>query len=60
MDISVRYKIMFLTIIVRTRLFIEMVRKKNVPISLPVEFKIDSCFIVFSTILIYYKEAHFG
>ena len=37
---------MFLTIIVRTRLFIEMVRK-NEALSFPVGFRIDSCFIVF-------------
>ena len=49
---------MFLTIIVRTRLFIEMVRK-NEALSFPVEFRIDSCFIVFLTTLICYKETHF-
>ena len=45
MNIRVRCMTMFLMIIVRTRLFIEMVRK-NEALSFLVEFRIDFCFIV--------------
>ena len=42
MNIRVRYMTMFSMIIVRTRLMV----RKNDALSFPVEFRIDSCFIV--------------